>query len=114
MFCFVLCSVSFHKFSFKHLRTEANFLSLPGSIVTLSLKSSVYGTVQEKQDSAPCFQSLEQKLLRPGAASTLTLAPESIHVSSMSTLPLVLLGSPLFSSPPRAGVYSLNPRAAMM
>lgn len=58
MFCFVLCGLSFHKFSFKHLGTEANFLSLPGSSVTLSLKSSAQHT-PGKQDSALCFQCLE-------------------------------------------------------
>lgn len=44
MFCFVLCGLSFHKFSFKHVGTKANFLSLPGSSVTLSLKSSAQHT----------------------------------------------------------------------
>lgn len=44
MFCFVLCSFSFHKFSFKHLGTEANFLSLPDSIIARSLESSARHT----------------------------------------------------------------------
>ena len=46
------CSLSFHKFSLKHQGTEANFLSLPCSTLTLCFNSSARHSPRKKGHSA--------------------------------------------------------------
>lgn len=88
MCCVVLCSSFFHKFSLKHRGTEANFLSLPRSTVTLCLKSSAQHSpgetgfcslskdldkTPEGQDSPHSHHGLREHTLPPSGSLAATL-----------------------------------------